>query len=309
MKYNLRENHSLFRALEKEDPLWWRNLKKDKETYCDIRKDNYINVYYNGGSILKLSYNKGFKAQIHPEYVPLRGEGEYLPVDLNGPAAQIKDPGIIDLKGFAPGPLGRIKKRIRSHFPRESEKAIQGRYVTDQLNSKRRNGFFIDTEFEYSVRQANRKWKTGRIDLVWIDRDSRQIVLVELKTRNDPRILPQNKQRTGCIEEQLREYGDFISKNKTPIKNHYEKVYQIKRRLGLLTNFTKHPSLKDYEVVEKPVLLVGDATKDWIATQAPDLHDRIKPLVLGLFCQGIGTNSFRIPDGAAKHTFGFPPIP
>jgi hypothetical protein len=307
MKYQLREDHPLFRALETEDPAWWQNLKKDEETYCDIRKDNSINIYYNGGSILRLSYQRGYCAFIHPEYVPLEGEGEYLPVHLNGPTAFIEDPGIIDLQDFGSSALARIKKRIRNHFPRNSEKAIQGRYVTDQLYAQRRNGFFIDTEFEYSVRQKNGKWRIGRVDLVWVDRDSRQIVLVELKTRNDARIQPQNAGRTGAIEEQLAEYGRFLgdTRNRDALKAHYEKVYQIKKRLGLLSGFTKHPTLKDYTVADRPVLLVGDATQEWIRTQAGDLHDRITTLVMGLYCQGIGTNSFRIPKRGAKHTFGF----
>ncbi len=307
MKYQLKEGHPLFRALETEDPAWWQNLKKDKETYCDIRKDNSINVYYNGGSILRLSFQGGYRAVIHPEYVPLKGEGEYLQVELNGSTAFIDDPGIIDLQDFGPGALARIKKRIRNHFPRNSEKAIQGRYVTDQLNSKRRDGFFIDTEFEYSVRQKNGKWRIGRIDLVWVDRDSRQIILVELKTRDDARIQPQNAGRPGSIEDQLGEYGRFLgdAKNQAEIKAHYENVYQIKKRLGLLKGFTKHPSLTDYSVADRPVLLVGDATQNWIRTQAGGLYDRIAPLVMGLFCQGIGTNSFRIPKRGARHTFGF----
>lgn len=179
--------------------------------------------------------------------------------------------------------------------------------VTDQLNSKRRDGFFIDTEFEYSVRQKNGKWRIGRIDLVWVDRDSRQIVLVELKTRNDARIQPQNAGRPGSIEVQLGEYGRFLgdAKNRAAIKAHYERVYQIKKRLGLLKGFTKHPSLKHYFVAERPVLLVGDATQEWIRTQAGGLYGRIAPLVVGLFCQGIGTNSFRIPKRGTRHTFGF----
>ncbi len=307
MKSRLREDHPLFAALEAQDPAWWRNLKADKETYCDIRKDNYINIYYNGGSILRLSHKGGFQATIHPEYVPLQGEGKYLSVDLNGSQARIDNPGIIDLQDFAPAALKRIKKRIRSHFPRQSEKAIQGRYVTDQLNSARRNGFFIDTEYEYKVSAKNKQGQTRRIDLVWVDRDSRQIVLVELKTRNDPRIQPQNVDRPGGIVSQLTEYGRFLaeSKNREAWKAHYEKVYQIKKRLGLLKGFTRHPSLKDYTVAPQTVLLVGDATEEWIRSQAGDLYDRIAPHVLGMICQGIGTNSFRLPRRGDKHTFGF----
>ena len=58
-------------------------------------------------------------------------------------------------------------------------------------------------------------------------------------------------------------------------------------------------------MADKPVLLVGEAAGEWIRTQAGDLHDQMAPLVMGLFCQRIGTNHFRIPKHGARHTFGF----
>ena len=77
MKISLKADNPLFTELAK-NPAWWQNLKNDKDIYSDIRKDNYISVYCNGGSIMKLDYKGGFRAKIHPEYVPLRGRNDYL---------------------------------------------------------------------------------------------------------------------------------------------------------------------------------------------------------------------------------------
>jgi hypothetical protein len=55
MKTKLNVNHNLFKKLSKRPPLWWKNLIADPEIYIDVRKDNHINVYHNGGSIMKLS--------------------------------------------------------------------------------------------------------------------------------------------------------------------------------------------------------------------------------------------------------------
>lgn len=54
MKTRLRIDHGLFKKLIKNPPLWWINLKTDSDLYIDIRKDNYLNIYHNGGSIMKL---------------------------------------------------------------------------------------------------------------------------------------------------------------------------------------------------------------------------------------------------------------
>lgn len=36
---------------------WWKKLVDDNDLYIGIR-GNYLNVYFNGGSILELKYNK-----------------------------------------------------------------------------------------------------------------------------------------------------------------------------------------------------------------------------------------------------------
>ncbi len=54
MKIKLKTDHALFQKLKDNPPPWWKNLISDPELYIDIRKDNYLNVYHNGGSIMKL---------------------------------------------------------------------------------------------------------------------------------------------------------------------------------------------------------------------------------------------------------------
>jgi hypothetical protein len=56
MNYQLDKNNDLFRKLRENPPIWWKHLIQDKERYIEIRKDNSINIYYNGGSIMKLEW-------------------------------------------------------------------------------------------------------------------------------------------------------------------------------------------------------------------------------------------------------------
>jgi len=40
--------------IKNPQPKWWTVLRKDKDLYIEIRKDNYINVYYYGGLVAKI---------------------------------------------------------------------------------------------------------------------------------------------------------------------------------------------------------------------------------------------------------------
>lgn len=63
------ENAKLFTFLSKS-PEWWKLLINDSDLYCNIRKNNRINVYYRGASIMNLYFKKGeVKAEIHNYYL------------------------------------------------------------------------------------------------------------------------------------------------------------------------------------------------------------------------------------------------
>ena len=62
MKTKLKADHVLFQKLREESPSWWENLKSDSELYINIGKGNHLNVYHNGGSIMKLEGTNEFKA-------------------------------------------------------------------------------------------------------------------------------------------------------------------------------------------------------------------------------------------------------
>ena len=83
MDYNLDYDNPLFHELTTQNPLWWQNLKSDQDIYCDIRKDNYLNFYHNGGSLMRLHWDNGFKAEIHYEYIPLKADRAYLPYEFD----------------------------------------------------------------------------------------------------------------------------------------------------------------------------------------------------------------------------------
>ena len=69
-KSSLRSDHPLFKQLISNAPEWWYNVLQFENAYIDIRKDNTINIYYEGASLAKIEMTKGsIRATCHPKYL------------------------------------------------------------------------------------------------------------------------------------------------------------------------------------------------------------------------------------------------
>lgn len=55
----LDEECRLWQELENNPPQCWKNILEDKSLYVEIRKDNYVNVYYYGGNVALLRWTGG----------------------------------------------------------------------------------------------------------------------------------------------------------------------------------------------------------------------------------------------------------
>ncbi len=54
-KSSLRSDHPLFKQLISNAPEWWHKALQFEGAYIDIRKDNTINIYYEGARWRRLS--------------------------------------------------------------------------------------------------------------------------------------------------------------------------------------------------------------------------------------------------------------
>jgi hypothetical protein len=295
MKPQLRTDHPLFERLKKESPKWWENLKSDPELYIDIRKNNYLNVYHNGGSIMRLNGTKKYNANINIEYIPLNRTGNYESFIFKDQNILLNENKTIKLNNFEEESLELIKKRVRGYYPNRSEKGLQGNYVIYAKNkSKTKDGFFIDTELQHSNK---------RIDLIWVDLKNKKIAFVELKTIGDERLYIDDGKNQETIDAQLNKYYEFSRKYKEIILDYYNKVFCIKRELGLLPNFVKEKSLSNFDLIEKPILLVGDCTRKWIHKNAEELNDQLRGIAFGCVYQGKTSFQFRVPYKSIRYSF------
>lgn len=201
----------LFKKLKSEPPTWWTVINDDPEIHAEIRKDKYIDAYFNGGAVIKeltWSDEKGYQAKIHAKYLSDTNDDSYCDCPLD------KLPEILE----------DIKERIRVHYPNNSEKGIQSKLILDA------HGDYIDCEF-----QDRYNGIPIRIDLVKAKNDT--IVFQELKRIEDSRLLKKSEDGHGLelneIVEQMSSYADYIKENKDTLLKYYKNHVDTKQITGL----------------------------------------------------------------------------
>lgn len=237
-----------------------------------VRKENYVDVYFNGGNIIRrLSYKRGrFSGEIHCKYIPIQGEdGDYVKFSFNNEVG-FGRVNTLPLNNFSPNDLREIKENIKYHYPPESEKGIQYSFIKN-------DPFYLDSEFQY---YDSRQKKSIRIDLVRVDPSRSQIVFVEVKTMGDKRLY------TNEIVEQLSSYNKFISNYGNPLLSYYKNVFNIKRALGVLPSGLTDLNINDYTLSGRTLLLFGDCQQEWINSFSPVLGAKIRGHALGCYYFG-----------------------
>ena len=324
--FKLDENASIYNLLKdltKNGSNWWTRLSEDKDIYIDIRKDNTINIYHNGGSILKI--NSAQSAKINYAYLPAGENNTYATCEIKNNKIDLKNKIEISLDDLNEDKIIQIKKIIENYYPNDSEKGIQGAYATvwkkdegkDQKGKLEKFGFFIDTELQYS--------KNGRIDLVYLyykNPDEPKLYFVELKTKGDDRLWDNTCNSAVSKEnicEQLNKYKDFINSYETMIIDYYKTLYKIKKDLGLVpSDVAENVKIEKLSIEHKPILLIGDATINFIykdgkcKNKEKELSDEMENLktrietedcACMIICRGIGTHTLNFHSTNSGNVF------
>lgn len=254
----------LFKEIKIQQPQWWNLLCEDPELYVNIRKDNYINVYYYGGSVAKINYNNGFTAKTHQKYL---GNDTPRGKTKNGKEKFGYDK--INLTNFDKNKLEAIKEYIKCIYLRRiknenpAEKWIQGRMITECSS-------YIDSEFQF-----NQDAEVGKLRIDLVELSKGVLSLVELKGIFDPRLrndVNRNSKPPEIID-QMAKYQTFINKYENEIKEYYKNLIVLKRDLGLDTiNSTQ------FELNKKPKLVIANTYTERTAGRETRIHD-IKKLL------------------------------
>lgn len=242
----------IFGELSDDAPSWWNRFKSDPSLYIEIRKDNQVNVYFEGGSIARIHYcSKHKKLQVFTHH-------KYL-----GMPAPSKSTLYVECSDFIDDVLEEVIARVKTAYSQKhiengvtakeqwSEKFIQGSLI---INSR---AVHLDSEFAYIDKELDM-----RIDMVRCDGGT--ISFVELKRMDDGRMLRETDEAPEIVE-QMERYRQFIHKYSNDILWYYQKLYDVKRTLMLPV-----PDARPTSIDHEPQLIIFDR---WVKSHPKrDVH-------------------------------------
>ena len=256
----LKSDARIFLELGKE-PAWWKRFKEDPSLYIEIRKDNQVNVYFQGGSVARIHYcSKKGQLQVFTHH-------KYLGEPAPSKGSLYKECSE-QIGNCLEEVLERVKKeysqkhQVGGVVPKEkwSEKYIQGTLIIQSRHCH------LDSEFAYIDGETN-----NRID--WVRCDNGNVTFVELKRMDDGRMLHETD-ATPEVVFQMNRYKQFIEKYKPQLLLYYQKLYEIKKNLGLPV-----PDSKPVSINPVPELLIFDRWEK--NTKGRDEHRRRLFEILG----------------------------
>jgi hypothetical protein len=184
----------------------------DPDLVLDIR-DGYINIYFKGNSLLKLTEitPTKYKADIHEKFL--------VGVDLN------LDFTKYTVKNFV-NAIPLIKQNIAYYGKRSIEIEYEQLIVRANNDEQRNNSEYFIVDRQYSV-------KEGRFDLTGIFWDSKH----RMKHQEVPVCLIENKFSLNSdikdVHNQLQKYYDAVKPKAASIAEEMQTLFRQKLELGL----------------------------------------------------------------------------
>lgn len=257
----LDEECRLWQELENNPPKCWKNILEDKALYVEIRKDNYVNVYYYGGNVALLRWTGGkITAETHRKYL-----GKPDETDLYQDCTEIlhSKEGLDLIKENIREEYHKLSKREKTDEQNRvytsNEKWVQGEL---KLRFPKR---YIDSEFAYRIGKNN----LIRFDLVELK--GNELRFIEIKLITDSRLRSNDKKPE--IINQMTKYSHFIREHTEVLKDYYTKLLRIKKRIGLWNGETEIE-----HIALKPILLIVNTYKGILSKGRENRKNSIEEL-------------------------------
>jgi hypothetical protein len=225
------KNEVFLKALEKlaGQESWWHDVVRDPTLIIGVR-DEYLNVYWQGQSIFKVTFVNGqVSASTHPKYL--------LNPDLSGQVSLID--GKFDLeklearmmtRGYEQGvTLAKLKKAAGLYSGLEKE----GVHAIAMSNPS-----VIDVEIALNANGLTDVGTLPRIDLAVFEPGNNGINLVfwEAKTFSNP------EARSGAVVRQIEKYQKVIAAAREQIEDSYKCVASNLVRISSMSGEHRKPS-------------------------------------------------------------------
>lgn len=197
---------------------------KDAEDINICIRDNYINMYWHGCSILKYApFAKANRFLIHKKYLPtepnIDSKATYASLSINADGSDLScgDCGFQFRRSIIEEPNPNLLKYVEKDGEKKALSAL--------LKAHRNELFLLDLEVAFS-RQSEQKEErpvADRADLAFIDTSGPmpRLQLVEVKLDTDARL---RSEKAPKIIDQMRRYKEFISRSREEILSSYRQV-------------------------------------------------------------------------------------
>lgn len=193
---------------------WWRAMASDPSLFIAIR-DGYLNVYYNGNSLLKLTFDgERLAGEIHYKYL-LRPDMPKLYVPVDGGKVKLSDSAAYLQTDLSDVPA---LKRVAAVYGGE-EKAGVHRIVLD-------NPRVVDVEIAFGLSGSDQKAPaTRRIDFAALraGTNGAEIVFYEAKLFANKE-LRASGDNTPPVVEQINGYRKLLVEHAPAIGDSYKAV-------------------------------------------------------------------------------------
>lgn len=264
---------------------FWTNLVADPELQPEIRDDS-VTVYYRGGALLRnlKVLNGTLLADVHPKFVPMPNVESRTYFRMSGTA----DQGLAFLNSLAPLSIGAAEASVIEAYKDVMDQVLhsfpEGQIV--QAICTRQESQIVDQEIAFQESDDSR----DKIDLCHFDDGLGKLVFVEVKRVDDRRLF--RPEKGPEVIDQLQAYCDRLRSNRETILTLYRQVVGWKRELGLGDRLSKVPVDGPTDLLDKPVLVIGNCTrsdvraiKEVVPKWAP-MMQRLKEVAAGLILCG-----------------------
>lgn len=227
---------------------FWLQMVKDEDLFIAIRNE-YLNVYYYGQSICKVTFvKKQIKWMTHKKYLGIDGSGY---TDTGVYLDKIEE-----LKKIAKKHGGREKEQVKKNILEDKKRAILDVEITfgKEDGSGKRSIDYLEIEKESNGKRsidllAIEKDRSGKIKLVFYE--AKLFDNPEIKSINDPKVYNQ-------IEKYEIVLNDI--NHKAEILNSYRLVYENIKALNLnnKSNLVQliGEDIDKLEIDDKPRLMI-----------------------------------------------------
>jgi hypothetical protein len=252
----------------------WQNLIADRELQPEIR-GGHVTVYYYGGALLgELRLRDGvLVASVQPKYVPVSSVASanlrLTDTPAKGLQFEVAVPALPPGQG-EPEVLRLYKERmVQVRMKEDPEDWIVQAILTDSRNA------VVDQQIAFAESGSDR----DRIDLCYFDDPWKTLVFVEVKRRNDHRLVSDGGRPE--VLDQLENYGRRLRDNQVDLLDAYKRVVVLKRELGLGPRLDSVPPDGPGDLLEKPLLVIWGCS-DADIPRIKEGKDVWAPLIAGL---------------------------